>query len=104
MAGQYSAPFTLLVTRSSMQAYDSSKDEWYCDLMCYVCDGWSRKPCLMGGTLSMRMIMAQCLGLRKFITEFAPTGKWAKFLSIAIPSSAPPPPVYRAGAVGETEH
>lgn len=74
-----------------MQAYDSAKDEFYCDLYCFECDGYTNKPCLLSGTVCMRMMMAQCLGLHKMLTSWKPIEAWAKLGTIIVkPGSEPP--------------
>ena len=103
LVGKYPVSLASLVERSTMQAYDPKEDKFYCDLMCYVCDGWANKPCLLSGTICMRMMMAQCLGLRKMLSEFRAIGKWEN-TSVVVLDSRDSPPEYRRGGFRETSH
>ncbi len=94
---------SLLVATRAMQAYDSAQDKYYCDLMCYVCDGWENKPCLLSGKIHMRMMMAQCLGLGKLLSDFNPIGKWAETQDLIL-DPADAPPEYRRGGLREQQH
>ena len=46
-----------------MVAINPKTGKKYCDLFCYMCEGYVLKPCLMTKTNdSMKMLMAKCLG------------------------------------------
>jgi len=54
----------------------------YCDLFCFMCEGFVLKPCVMTDTGdSMRMLMANCMGHGILLDDYEPTSEyWKEYL------------------------
>lgn len=61
-----------------MVAINAKTGKKYCDLFCYVCEGYFITECLLANSgLNMRMLMAICFGNHKLFTENTPRrGYW----------------------------
>jgi len=73
-----------------MLAYNPVESVWYCDLQCFFCDGYDKRPCLLGGGLPMRSVMSSCIARRKLLWEFKPEGVWVGAHTLDVTKQAPP--------------
>jgi hypothetical protein len=65
-----------------MIALNAKTGKKYCDLFCYMCEGYSMTECLLASSgLNMRLLMAICLGNHVLFSTNKPrVGYWCEHI------------------------